>query len=59
MSGRWRLALCQIGIHARSSSVRYLGMAKGRRNWLGIKQYKSFLDRYRCPRCNREYERWS
>ncbi len=54
-----RALLCLLGLHPRSPSIQYLGMTKGRRNWLGFRAYKSFLDRYRCPSCDREYQRWT
>lgn len=55
----FRFRLCWLGLHPRSRSVSYLGMTIGRRNWLGIRQYKSFLGEYLCPRCGRTYRRWS
>jgi hypothetical protein len=51
--------LCRLGFHPNSLPVRYLGMTTSKRTWYGRRIYKAFLDRFRCPSCNREYERWS
>lgn len=54
-----RAFLCWLGLHPHSTSTKYLGMTKGRRNWLGVRIYKSFLFRFRCPSCDREYQKWT
>lgn len=52
--------LCRLGFHPRTRSARYLGMAKNsRRNWLGQRIYKAFLDEFECGNCARIYRRWS